>query len=300
MRTLSVETLVFSAAALAAMLLLGPLALTVPISLQLGLLLAAVVFLGLPHGALDPWIARHAGFSRGPMGLPVFSLVYLGLAGLVVLGWWASPVLALGLFLLLSAWHFAGDWQGQLKPWQRGVAATALLSMPATFHPTLVEPIFIALSGEKAVPVAQGLRVLGHGAVVGLLIVMGMALVQRRYGVLIELGLLLLLALSVPPLIYFTVYFCLLHSPRHLRATLRQAEPQARTGLLVSAAAYTLITVVIAAVVAVFLMPGGNLSQLVLQLVFIGLAALTVPHMLLIVLVRSRRRSLESNSPVKH
>lgn len=297
---LTAETFFFSAAAILASLLLGPLDMAVPVTIQLGLLTAAVVVFGLPHGALDPWIARQAGVYRGASGLIAFNLAYLSLAGLVLLIWWVSPVVALALFLLLSAFHFSGDWQLHMAPWQRVVAALALLSMPAVFDPQSVEAIFIALSGSAAASLAHGLHIMGYVAVAALLVVLASALVQRQYVAVVELAILLLLAASVPPLVYFTIYFCLLHSPRHMRSTLSEAANQPRSALLINASIYTFATLAIAALIALYLLPRIDMTQLILQLVFIGLAALTVPHMLLMLLAKpGHRAQRQGQGPIR-
>ena len=46
--------------------------------------LAAVALIGLPHGALDGAIAMHLGLVRRPLVFVRFLLLYIGMAGLVV------------------------------------------------------------------------------------------------------------------------------------------------------------------------------------------------------------------------
>ena len=72
--------------------------------------LAAVVLIGLPHGALDGAIANYLGFASKPGSLLRFVAIYLA-GGTLVLGTWLiAPVLALSIFLLASLFHFgAGD-----------------------------------------------------------------------------------------------------------------------------------------------------------------------------------------------
>ena len=90
-----------------------------------------------------------------------------------------------------------------------------------------------------------------------------------------------------PPLIYFVVYFCLLHSPRHflltadhLKLTPLQAL-RATWPILMS----TLAMAALGALVLAVLTPAFEPATL--QIVFIGLAALTVPHMLLTAVFRT-------------
>lgn len=281
LQALPPETLGFAAAAAVAVLVVGAAPTALPFAVQVGLLAVAVVVLGLPHGALDAWIARRAGLFERPLGWVGFNLGYVALALAVVGAWWLFPITALVLFLMISAWHFAGDWQDALMPWQRMIAAAALLGMPAVFYPAEVASIFVVLSGPGAEVAAEGLRSVGLVALAALVPVLLVAAIKRQWTVLIELGMLSMLAVFATPLVYFAIYFCLLHSPRHLRATIALAPASERRSLIGQALVYTLATLALAALVAALLLPSGDLSGTVLKTLFIGLAALTVPHMLL-------------------
>lgn len=96
------------------------------------------------------------------------------------------------------------------------------------------------------------------------------------------LGLLLLIALVylLPPLISFAIYFCLWHSPGHMLRLWRSLEQTERKRSLGEAGLYT-GAAWIAMGLAFYYLQGPAPSSL-LQLTFIGLAALTLPHMLLV------------------
>ena len=49
--------------------------------------LAAIVLIGLPHGALDGAIAIHLGFTRKLLHFMRFLALYIAMAGLVVGAW---------------------------------------------------------------------------------------------------------------------------------------------------------------------------------------------------------------------
>jgi Brp/Blh family beta-carotene 15,15'-monooxygenase len=93
------------------------------------------------------------------------------------------------------------------------------------------------------------------------------------------------------PLVLFLLYFCGLHSPRHL---LHAAEGLNRKAATATAVGLTVITVALAALVVV-LGPPGRLDERLLQLTFIALAVLTVPHMVLIEYWAARAASLASS-----
>ncbi len=105
--------------------------------------------------------------------------------------------------------------------------------------------------------------------------------------VAVEYALLVATALVTPPLIYFVIYFCLLHSPRHFLLTADQLSLTPLQGLraawpiLVATLAITALGAISLAVFTPAFEPAT------LQIVFIGLAALTVPHMRLTAVFRS-------------
>jgi Brp/Blh family beta-carotene 15,15'-monooxygenase len=110
---------------------------------------------------------------------------------------------------------------------------------------------------------------------------------QRKWLSALEYAGLLALAYVAPPLIYFTLYFCLLHSPRHLSGLLRYANPKQRPRLLRMALIYTVLTLILIAILYYF-WSELPIDSLILRLVFIGLAAVTVPHMILIAMAHVR------------
>ncbi len=280
-KVLPPETLALAMAAGVALLVSGPASLALPFALQAALLVVAVVVLGLPHGALDSWIARRAGLYERPLGWIGFNLAYLGLALVLVAGWWLFPAVALIFFLSISAWHFAGDWRPALPAWQSLGAGVALLGLPAVFHPQAVSEIFSVLSGPNAPAVARGLQLVGLASMAVLGPIILLAAYNNERAVAIELALVAMLSFAAPPLVYFALYFCLLHSPRHLRATFRRAPVVERSAMIGQAVAYTLATLVLAGLGAAFFLPSGKLPEIAVQTLFISLAALTVPHMVL-------------------
>lgn len=259
-------------------------------------LAVAVVIAGLPHGALDPLIAHRAGLYRSRWGLVLFSLAYAGIA-LVVIGLWIIlPGAGLAVFLAVSAWHFSGDWRTALPGWGRVLAGIGLIGLPVFAWPERAGEIFTVLSGPAGGKIASLLS--GAGPAIGAGLTASAIIALRRNGrAAAEIAALGALAFAVPPLVYFTIYFALLHSPRHLRGRFAGAGPRRRRRLFLFAGGFTGLTV-LAAALAWWLLPAMPAETGLLRLVFIGLAALTVPHMMLIGYAawrdQSRSRSLRS------
>jgi Brp/Blh family beta-carotene 15,15'-monooxygenase len=99
---------------------------------------------------------------------------------------------------------------------------------------------------------------------------------------LLSVALLLTLA---PPLFGFTLFFCGMHSARHVLRT----RDYSHAGTLRSLLGVALLPMAVTAsgvAVAWWLSDGVPLDIRLAQLLFVGLAALTVPHMILVEQVR--------------
>jgi Brp/Blh family beta-carotene 15,15'-monooxygenase len=286
-RAAAPETAAFLAvaSALAALTLFGP----TPSDGDLALLLAAAVaFAGLPHGALDPWVARRAALWRTAHGAAAFHVAYVLAATAVLIAWQVAPAGCLAAFLALSAWHFGGDWAA--SPVVRTVLGTALFALPAWRWLSDVAAIFGALAGDGGAAIAGALAALGPWLGVAVL-ALAVASIRRAPGHAAEWLALGALALVVPPLAYFAAYFCALHSVRHLRLLAAQAAPSVRPRLAAIAAIYTALALMGAALAWAWLADGAGAgwSDDLLRVVFIGLAALTVPHMVVVGLAERHR-----------
>jgi len=251
------------------------------IALPQGALLIIVAILvavvGLPHGALDPLVARKAGLWKNPAGLAGFIAAYLLLAGIAGLLWIWAPKFSLAAFLAYSAWHFSGDWRDWLPRGWRLCAGATVICAPSIFYPDLVAGYFSVLTGEDATALVRVLQWLAIPALAGT-IISAARCIRTRPKVAAELAVLAVSALALPPLIFFLLYFCSLHSPRHLIDTVQGMN---RTTATATASGLTLVTVGLGALFF-FLSPSTQIDQRLLQITFIGLAVLTVPHMILI------------------
>ena len=96
------------------------------------------------------------------------------------------------------------------------------------------------------------------------------------------------------PLIAFTIYFCFLHSIRHSISLITELDKESlRNGLLVfikKATPLTILTAIIWLIGLYFLNNNYNLESAILKLIFIGLASLTFPHILLEYLIERNEK----------
>lgn len=74
----------------------------IPGEWQIGLLISVVMVVGIPHGAVD-----HVLFMEdSKRDIRYFYFFYIGLMLLYGLLWYMAPLISMGLFLIMSAYHF--------------------------------------------------------------------------------------------------------------------------------------------------------------------------------------------------
>ena len=256
--------------------------------------LAFVVLIGLPHGAFDGAIARHLGYSRTVGGLIKFISAYLGLAAAVVAFWVWQPGLALALFLLISAVHFGyGDataTSGIARAVQISAHGGVAVFGISLFHLQQVTPVYGALTNGDVMLAVMMTEIFP-------LFIMPVALLYlilaiRDTGLrprLVELALLCLLFSVVPPLVGFAMYFCVIHTGRHMRHIWDRVNSHTAPHRILSQAVWFTLASWSGGAIILLWLDSGNISQDLLQVIFIGLAALTVPHMILVDALFRRR-----------
>ena len=252
------------------------------------LALGGVVLIGLPHGAFDGAIAACLGQANRPVAMIRFIILYVALAGLVVGLWLVFPVASLVGFLGLSIVHFGlGDARAGTG-WFRYVQAVAhggvVVAGISQSHRLEVDVIFGYLIGGDAAPVWMAIDVASVMIAVALAIYAWRAFwdARWRFGFL-EAGLLILLFAAVPPLVGFALYFCCVHSARHLWSVWTAVKAEFPCHMLFTGAmAFTLASWGAGAAAFWWCASFMMVESALLRVVFIGLAALTVPHMILV------------------
>jgi Brp/Blh family beta-carotene 15,15'-monooxygenase len=270
-----------SAVIIISSVLLPPLGERVELVLISGLILA----LGVPHGALDTIFAHQVYRLRSPGAWLLAALLYGVLAALVVGVWWISPAIFLSGFLLVSIAHFTGDLEPDVSTVTRVLYAGAVIVLPCLRFESDVARQFGFLAGPSSgSSLAAALSVLAWP---WLACALGAAAFESRRNIMAsaELIAVSLLAIFAPPLIGFTVFFCGMHSARHVIRTYHYAN-HTSLRLMVGAAAVPMLAILLAAIAGWVLLDHSAPSRAVTQFLFVGLAALTVPHMLLVERVR--------------
>ena len=275
-----------------------------------------MVFLGLPHGALDhlaPLYLRHRPLT--PRYLFLFVVGYGTLVAVYLAFWRVQPAAALGGFLLFSWLHWGqGDafflrvFEERPMPKDEAERLTIWLVrgglpiiLPALVFPQVFAQVAGGILGWYGPTVVWTLGERGREA--GLIALAALITVYlwqswqaRREGFWRdagEVGLLAVYFSGVPPIMAVGVYFCVWHSARHLArlmllddagtASLSRGEP-AKAVLRVAWQALPMTLGALAMLAALFWWHGrahvtvGAFVYLYLSLI----AALTFPHFLLV------------------
>ena len=247
---------------------------------QLVILTGAVMLAGLPHGALDPLVANYLMGASSFRRRSLFYLNYLLKAGIAFMFWLWQPEIMLLLFLVFSAWHFSDDWRETLpRAYQIGVGISMVV-LPIFFRPLDTALLFSYLGADWPEPMIRSVSFL-PGIFCCVIMILAISYTTRnRLWMSFELFSLCALAVLTSPLIFFSVYFCLLHSPRHIIKVVKVLKIDARKALL-----YAIVFTLLAVVITIFALGSRveiNSASGLTQAVFIGLFCLTVPHMFLI------------------
>ena len=246
-----------------------------------------VVLIGLPHGAFDGAIATHLAAKRSGFTPIKFSIYYCLTTFVVIALWLAFPGVMLAIFLVISMIHFG--WGDAVN--KSGITFIVQLVVHGGipifgivyFHDTEVVPIFDILT-FGAPDIALQISQLAVPIITALIIVYaGLALQNRllrwRFAELLAITALLAV---LPPLVGFAFYFCVIHTSRHIRKIWYVlSSATASKTLIRQALGYTIGSWFFGAV-AFFWIHNGNIHAELVQIIFIGLAALTVPHMILV------------------
>ena len=161
-----------------------------------------------------------------------------------------------------------------------------------SINPEAVKPIFSILIGayeaDILLSIIQIIFFLWLSVFVGYCF---FALYRKQYGKSL-VGLMVMIGITVflPPLASFAVYFCFWHSRGHIVRLWHSLKENNRLSAVQEAIVYTLLTWIGA--VLFFFYLSGSISDILLQLTFIGLAALTWPHMILVDYMDKRRKRL--------
>ena len=260
--------------------------------------LALILLLGIPHGSLDGVIARRLGWSKNLIEQISFNIIYLSIAILVVIVWFNMPLISLSIFLVISGIHFGISDISKIQ--NNGPSYYFSLTSHAGFIPIAlpviqkdyVIEIFTILSNNTASKIIfSTLETIYPLYLVIVSAYFCYSIYDKKWLFnSVSLIILILIAFLIPPLLTFALYFCFWHSRGHMLRIWQKVEIYERRSYILETVGYTIFTWLILA--SGLWLLNGSLNESIIRMVFIGLAALTVPHMILVDFWANRRKVL--------
>lgn len=241
----------------------------------------AIVLAGIPHGTLDAEIAANHFGRNSFAGKAKIIAAYFSCALAMILLWTLAPELALISFLIISVVHFSRDWRGGVDPFLAMMVGWALVALPALARPAEVAVIFEMLTGNtNGAIIASLLACASVPAALGSLVFAYWAYTNEDKQSAVEVFACMVAALFLPPLIAFAIFFCGLHSPRHMADALRETGVLSRRKKFVTIAAVSGLSLGL----GVLIYTSGSTVSFdagIVRSAFVLISTLTVPHFIL-------------------
>jgi beta-carotene 15,15'-dioxygenase len=241
----------------------------------------AIVLVGIPHGTLDVEIAANRFGRNDAKGKATIIAAYLAAAFFMITAWIVAPAVALTSFLVISIIHFAADWQTKNEQFLGGMVGWALVALPALSHTDDVAAIFVTLTGnESGAVVAALLACAAVPAALGTLVYCYWSFSRGDHVNAVDVASCIAAAIFLPPLIAFMMFFCGLHSPRHMVGAWRETGSTLNWKTIIKMGAVFALSLGIGAALYTSV-PNGGVESGLIRTAFILISVLTVPHFLL-------------------
>ncbi len=258
-----------------------------------------ISIIGVSHGALDHVKGSQLMKIYKVKNKFYFYLVYIFLSLLVILCWTILPLFTLIIFLLVASYHF-GKEDSSVGLLNDSEFKNILYLFKGSL--IVVAPLFF--HQEETLQIFQSLDVdiiyTNENLIIFFLIISFSANIilmgQLNYNgfLLADWLTILLLNIFLSPLVAFTLYFCFLHSVRHSFSLIYEIDKKNfKNGVIKfikKAVPLTVITAILFIIAIYFLTNYYVLDEAILKVIFIGLASLTFPHILLEYLIEKNEK----------
>ena len=259
-----------------------------------------ILSIGISHGALDnkkgKKLSQLYNIKKSYFFYLIYSLIGIG----IIIFWLFFPTVSLILFLVVASYHFGKEDTEFLIGNKNAsnlilyfLKGSLIIVAPLMFHFVETINIFklLLIENEKFY---LFLNFIEDNSI--LLFALSISLLSSIYyflkdfkimNILIFLDFFSIIVLNyfLTPLIAFTVYFCFLHSFRHSISLITELnEKSLKIGAITfikKAIPITVLTAILYIISLYFLSNFYQLNDAILKVIFIGLASLTFPHILL-------------------
>ena len=262
--------------------------------------LILILIVGVSHGSLDHLKGKKLLKIFNIENILFFYLSYILIAIGIMVTWVVIPTFSLIFFLLVASFHFGKEdteflitknsYLNQLLYLFKG---TLIVLAPLYFHFEDTISIFKLLLVEnesfyETLNFLEANKILHIGIAISTLSSVYFFIKQfefKKIIIFLDYFSIVILNYFLSPLLAFTLYFCFLHSIRHsitLVFELDKNNLKNGTKLFIKKAVpLTVITIIISCIGLYLLSISYELNSSILKVIFIGLASLTFPHILL-------------------
>ncbi len=253
-----------------------------------------ILILGISHGSLDDIKGKKLLKLFGLKSDFLFYLIYLIISSLIIILWLIFPNSVLLLFLIVAAYHFGKE--DTVFYFKRKFLISEILFFfkgssviiaPLLFQRDATNEIFNILNFyifESLIFNNQFLMIFLCLGFLSTIYISNKKSIDLKALMILDFLSLIILNFFLTPILAFTVYFCFLHSVRHSITLVFQLDKSFKAGFnkfIGKAIPLTLITGIIFLITIYFLNNFYKLDEAIYKVIFIGLASLTFPHILL-------------------
>ena len=271
--------------------------------------LLLILSIGVSHGALDNQKGKRLIKLYNIKNSYFFYLIYSVIGLTIIIFWLFFPTISLIIFLIIASYHFGKeDIEFLIK--NKNVSNLILFSLkgsliivaPLMFHFNETINIFKLLLIQNDnfflfLEFIEFNQILSLALLTSLLVNIYYFINNFKIiNILIFIDFISIVILNyyLSPLVAFTIYFCFLHSFRHSISLINELDKNNfKNGAYIfikRAMPLTILTAVIYVINLYFLSNYYQLSDAILKVIFIGLASLTFPHILLEYLLKKNEK----------
>ena len=275
------------------------------IDINLIICLFLILIIGISHGSLDNIKGRKLLKIFGFKSEYIFYITYLTISSLIILLWIIFPNTVLLIFLIVACYHFGKEdtvffvnKEILFKEILYFFKGSSVIIAPLLFHREETIEIFRALNFnifENSLFSDTFLLIFLFLGLISSFFLSHKKDINFKILLMTDFLSILIINFFLSPILAFTIYFCFLHSIRHSITLIFELDKSFKNGFrkfIKKAIPLTLITS-FAFIVAIYLLNNFyELNEAIYKVIFIGLASLTFPHILLeYLLEKNEKRS---------
>jgi len=251
-----------------------------------------ILTIGISHGALDHIKGKKLLKILGLKSSFSFYFIYLLIGLITIFIWFLFPKFLLFLFLVVASFHFGkedSEFINKNKNFELVyfLKGTLIIISPLLFHKQETLLIFQSLNFEISENILINREMLYFFIFLSFIANIILSLNKNfntKSLLLMDFLSVLILNYFLNPILAFTIYFCFLHSIRHSISLIKKINKNIKKGFPIffrKALPLTIVTIIGYFFALYFLNNYNDLNDSIYKVIFIGLASLTFPHILL-------------------